>query len=333
MAAEPDTATASPEALVPLAPPAISRLGRMPAPSGEWPGLMPPFVIATVDEAATASAAPGLEPIVPEESDDPPPAALATWDSAADQPAPVPSLADIEIAEPEAAEPESVAADATPYAPDGPALEEEPLAPVLSDEGWDIGEAPPLGGPESSTAAAVSDRAWLDTLDWDDVIAPVEAAEDREPPEVEAVADFGESDPAVAASGDEAATADEPDASADPMLEEVERSADEVVAGASLEEIAGQVATSAEGTSVIAGIAEASASLTDSGAAMPEAFAGVFHEVADRLDNISASLRRRSAGEPLSASGKSDPLELLLTGFVLGYIAKQGNEPRQPGGS
>jgi hypothetical protein len=76
-------------------------------------------------------------------------------------------------------------------------------------------------------------------------------------------------------------------------------------------------------------LAEASAAMARAPGAMPEAFSGVFDEVADRLDNIADSMRRRSRGEAAPSRG-SDPLELLLTGFVLGYVSRQGSEPRPP---
>ncbi|CAN5851379.1 hypothetical protein BH23GEM3_BH23GEM3_12180 [soil metagenome] len=50
------------------------------------------------------------------------------------------------------------------------------------------------------------------------------------------------------------------------------------------------------------------------------------HEVADRLERIAASLRERSVAELLAANAE-DPLELLLTGFALGYSSR----PQNPG--
>jgi|GEM_PF-6681384 len=87
-------------------------------------------------------------------------------------------------------------------------------------------------------------------------------------------------------------------------------------------------ATGAE-AAIRSSLAEASAAMARAPGAMPEAFSGVFDEVAERLDNIADSMRRRSRGEPAPSRG-SDPLELLLTGFVLGYVSRQGNEPRPP---
>lgn len=57
-----------------------------------------------------------------------------------------------------------------------------------------------------------------------------------------------------------------------------------------------------------------------------EALADAVGEVADRLERIAASLRQRPVAELLSGAGPADPLDLLITGFVLGYSQR----PRRP---
>ena len=49
-------------------------------------------------------------------------------------------------------------------------------------------------------------------------------------------------------------------------------------------------------------------------------------EVAERLESIARSLRERTPAEVLAGprGGAADPLELLVTGFVLGYLQRGG---------
>jgi hypothetical protein len=46
-------------------------------------------------------------------------------------------------------------------------------------------------------------------------------------------------------------------------------------------------------------------------------------EVAERLEGVAASLRGRSVAELLADGADRDPLELLLTGFVLGHASRR----------
>jgi hypothetical protein len=113
---------------------------------------------------------------------------------------------------------------------------------------------------------------------------------------------------------------------ADPVYEVEELPRDPIL------QLVEQVVEDSDEAALAGRVAEATSKLsaTEAGG-MPAGFAGAFHEVADRLENIAGSLRRRSAGDAGAATGATDPLELLLTGFVLGYVARQGTEPTPPG--
>jgi hypothetical protein len=65
-------------------------------------------------------------------------------------------------------------------------------------------------------------------------------------------------------------------------------------------------------------------------AAVHDVLAEPLHDLADRLERIAGRLRSRATGEPEAAAGPPDPLELLLTGFVLGYISQPDAQRRQP---
>jgi hypothetical protein len=285
-------------------------------------------------------------------------------------------------------------------APHGPSSEETgftgPLGAAL----------PPVEADVSAgrVEPAASDRAWLDTLDWDgdllieapaaapeqddaaevgsaaeegivpEAAAPVEQDADRsepawleaEPELAEALTDYapdertheegaaendGEPDAvdiaellvtpdhgAAGEAGAEPMDVAEDESPGDlrrtPAPAGEERSADESSADESGVDAKGAEPPAAvephAAAAAAAAIAEASAGLAKAPNAMPEAFAGVFDEVADRLDNIADSMRRRSRGDA-AAGRSSDPLELLLTGFVLGYVARQGNDPEKRG--
>jgi len=68
----------------------------------------------------------------------------------------------------------------------------------------------------------------------------------------------------------------------------------------------------------------------------PEAVVGpaveALAEVADRLERIARSLRERPADVLAGGDGAADPLELLITGFALGYAQGRGRGDRPSGG-
>jgi hypothetical protein len=217
-------------------------------------------------------------------------------------------------------------------------------------EPWPAPSAIPLGdeaGLEPSPPYS-SDQAWLDALDW------LPEAGDDEPT---AAAETLVSETDTADAPDEAAgsTASDIDAAAtmpswmawieedtDPtsdeaavvdiaeLLEDREDPPEAAQAEPDLQELVKQVVEDEESFPLVSAVAEATSGLAVPESPMPAPFEGVFDEVADRLENIAGSLRRRSSGDAQPSTGATDPLELLLTGFVLGYVARQGGDPRRP---
>jgi hypothetical protein len=137
--------------------------------------------------------------------------------------------------------------------------------------------------PESN--AAVTDLAWIRELDWS-----VNSPGPREPAPLEEP-----SGQPMSERGAEARTAPGPD----PVRQELLRwsSGDDQDAPSG-----GSQAVSARAQELLA------APLSD---------------VADRLERIAGRLRRRSSAAPADLHPDADPLELLVTGFVLGYISRE----------
>jgi hypothetical protein len=197
-----------------------------------------------------------------------------------------------------------------------------------------------------------SDQAWLEALDW--LPASAEAPPKHAPAEpVRVETSAQDPEPGRAASEPVAAEASEdlppwmawiedeqteapgvdlPLVAVEELLADPGHDVEELPRDPVIQELVEQVVGDSEQAALAGRVAEATSKLGAAEAGgMPAGFAGVFHEVADRLENIAGSLRRRSSGEAGAATGETDPLELLLTGFVLGYVARQGREPTPPG--
>lgn len=69
---------------------------------------------------------------------------------------------------------------------------------------------------------------------------------------------------------------------------------------------------------------EVAAASTGSSLPVDDRLAAMLGEVAGRLESIARSLRERSPADVLAGPRDGDPLELLVTGFVLGYLQRGG---------
>jgi hypothetical protein len=257
---------------------------------------------------------------------------------------PPPAAADWAEAEPESYAAPAADFDATPAFEAPPSFEAPPAAepfpemvfddalaaePEVAEEEWSLAapeaaeppsvyEAPATTFEESPAAAEPSFEVSVD----DDALSFEPAAADAQPfvADDEAVM-AAEPEPAVA---DEfAAPAAEPFAAADEFTSAAPESfaaADEVAAPA-----ADRQPFVADEEAVIASEPDpfTAASVAEAEAVAPAGSAAAdspFDDVAARLESIARMLRERP--DELLAGGSSDPLALLVTGYVMGYTAR-----------
>lgn len=206
-----------------------------------------------------------------------------------------------------------------------PPLEEEAFLPPASAA---AGAEPAPAVPEAEPPTA--DLGWLDEIDWTEATAPSAAATPAPPPTASAdpVAEAAppspesgyadlpdwmtwvEEEPPVAVPGAPATGADA--VTDEPPIQDIRSLLPEPEEAAAVapQEPSGPV----EPLPVEPQPAGATAA-TDDGAASALA------EVADRLEAIAARLRQRTPEALLAEGASTDPLELLLTGFALGYAS------------
>lgn len=190
--------------------------------------------------------------------------------------------------------------------------------------GWmswdDAEEGAPERGEESAAEPAVADAYSFETESFAeetfDVTALGGAPVDAEPfAQVAESPSFGGEPDAWAA----AAPAHVSEAEAAPGVGAAppEDAAEEEPAAAMEDYCAGEQNAAAE-EAMYAPFVEESDSASAGAAALPAGSADALAEVADRLEGIARALRERP-GEVLAGGRGADPLELLITGFALGY--------------
>jgi len=294
-----------------LSAPALSRPGLMPGPLAGEPDTAAPFVPSRALSAGLPALPPAAAVEVPDLLEPLASGALpldTSWLERLDD--------DVDVAT------ESVGDEA--FLIPRPMADE--VAPAEPEERAEAGAG---GGAGEEAAGLPPWMAWVDdALDSEAAAAvaggtsgsdPVEASDPEPATPIEALL--------MEPEDEEPADAPEPWAEADDLQQTAFAEAQEPAA----EQTPAEDSSTADvpDTSIAAAQAAFSSTMVH-GTPLPDGFAGVFHEVADRLENIAGSLRRRSSGEALTTSRGTDPLELLLTGFVLGYIARQGNDTQNP---
>jgi hypothetical protein len=302
-----DAGDAAPAAAAPL-PPFAPFARPEPAPEALVPAAEEAATV--VDEYAYAPA-PGAEdaPVAPggDAADEP----WAVWDAAPEEAAPAA---------------ETQPADEQPT--------EEPWASWEAQPATD--EAPaPAASFDAPAAAPADDLPWLTVADDEQAAVPITAEEPSSPPvedeEMPAWMTWGGGDEAEAS----APVAEEPfGAAAEPAAEEepvvgeeawsVEFATEEAVnegapavddAVAGMEDFYAGAENAAAEEALYAPSVEAEA---EPASALPAGAAEALGEVADRLERIARALRERPQ-EVLAGGDGADPLELLVTGFALGY--------------
>ena len=302
--------------LPPLGP-ALSRPGTSapapaPAPASGAGGALPPFAPFTrpagqgtgpAPSAAAPPPAPAPAP-APTEADD----QLMPWETGSVGGMPEPDLAP---------EPEPVHAEAQeedfPWLSTG--LADEPAPPVA-------GAAPAPAEVSAPAAGASAAEELPEWLSWGDAGDEPEAAG----PVAEAPAASASADTAEAAPVDTSPAEDwEIPGVADFLAGEEAAAADDALSGAFARDDAParEVSAAADAAVPAAGIPFGAEAIPAPTGGADRALAGAFEGVADRLEQIARALRERPE-EVLSGGAGSDPLQLLITGFVLGYAQGQG---------
>jgi hypothetical protein len=183
--------------------------------------------------------------------------------------------------------------------------------------------APELEPTHGSPAAdAAADLTWLDAIDWGD-----EAVAESPPDPGDARA---RPSPPVAAHA-----TGQPEGEALPAWMAWVAGPKEGDAGTQVQEVGtlvedygepGEVAGGFEADSVEGPppgeAAQRPAAAMERGREREHHSTDALREVADRLERLAASLRSKSIGELLADANRADPLELLITGFVLGAATR-----------
>lgn len=243
------------------------------------------------------------------------------------RPAPIP-----QDAAPEApAEEPRAAAEGMPWesAVEPAGAEESEDLPWLSSAPEDEPAATPAMEGAAEAPAEEELPEWLSWVDGGDDALTAETPAGLAPAEVEAPAlpleDFLAADDDAAAEEAVASAGAEPWAAWQEPGEENEGAAAEEESEALpwLEEPSDAREPFAEAQAEVEEESEAEAA--PGGAAVPdEALRAALDGVADRLERIASALRERPAELLAGTSAERDPLELLVTGFVLGYAQGRG---------